>query len=187
VADRLDELGTLLGQSTPLLATTLFYAVAMGVVPALLVGLTAVLSRRWGRLAGSSFDVATRFAFALIPLGFGMWLAHYSFHLITSYDVFIPAAQRFAMDRGWQAPAELAWTCACCRPVPTWLLKLEIAALDVGLLFSLYAGYRIALNRSPRPLLAFAPWGGLMIMLFATGVWIVFQPMQMRGLLPAGG
>jgi hypothetical protein len=26
-----------------------------------------------------------------------------------------------------------------------------------------------------------------MVMLFAVGVWIVFQPMQMRGTLPAAG
>jgi hypothetical protein len=32
-----------------------------------------------------------------------------------------------------------------------------------------------------------APWALLMVVLFAVGIWIVLQPMQMRGTLPAGG
>ena len=31
---------------------------------------------------------------------------------------------------------------------------------------------------------AFLPWGVLIVALFAVGLWIVFQPMQMRGTLP---
>ena len=30
---------------------------------------------------------------------------------------------------------------------------------------------------------AFAPWAILMSLLFAAGIWIVFQPMQMRGMM----
>jgi hypothetical protein len=48
--------------------------------------------------------------------------------------------------------------------------------LDVGLLLSLYTGYRLA----PTPKVL-APWALLMVLLFAGGVWILFQPMQMRG------
>ena len=32
-----------------------------------------------------------------------------------------------------------------------------------------------------------APWALLIVVLFAAGVWIVLQPMQMRGTLPAAG
>jgi hypothetical protein len=31
------------------------------------------------------------------------------------------------------------------------------------------------------------PWAVLIGLLFAAGVWIVFQPMQMRGMLGGGG
>jgi hypothetical protein len=60
----------------------------------------------------------------------------------------------------------------------------------VGLLASLYAGYRIALSqvpRMPQALRALAPWTALMVFLFAAGIWIVFQPMQMRGTMPMTG
>jgi cytochrome c oxidase assembly factor CtaG len=45
-------------------------------------------------------------------------------------------------------------------------------------LLSLYTGYRLAPT-----LKALAPWALLMVLLFAAGVWILFQPMQMRGTL----
>jgi hypothetical protein len=32
-----------------------------------------------------------------------------------------------------------------------------------------------------RAVRAFLPWGVLIVVLFATGVWIILQPMQMRG------
>jgi cytochrome c oxidase assembly factor CtaG len=187
VAGLLVRATSLLGQTSPLLATTLFYAAALGIVPVLTVGGAAGLSRRWGRLAGTRLEVATRFAYALVPLGFGMWLAHYSFHLLTGYDVVVPVTQRFAADWGWTVAGDPEWSSACCRPVQGWLTRLEILSLDFGLVLSLYVGYRIARDRSPRPLGALAPWALLMVLLFAAGVWIVFQPMQMRGMLPAGG
>src|SRR5262249_57878829 len=59
----------------PILLTSLFYVLALLVLPVLLIGSSAVLSRWLGRLQGSWLKVATRFAFSLIPLGFGMWLA----------------------------------------------------------------------------------------------------------------
>jgi hypothetical protein len=122
--------------------------------------------------------VATRYAYALAPLGFGMWLAHYSFHFLTSYDAIMPVAQRFAADLGLPLFGEPAWSSWCCRPVTPWLLPLEFVFLDVGLLLSLYAAYRLAPNFK-----ALAPWALLMMLLFAAGVWILFQPMQMRGTL----
>ena len=122
--------------------------------------------------------MATRYAYALVPLGFGMWLAHYSFHFLTSYDTLVPVAQRFAADLGLSNFGESAWNYACCPPVNSWLLPLELLFLDVGLLLSLYTAYRLAPT-----LKALAPWALLLVLLFAAGVWILFQPMQMRGTL----
>src|SRR5262249_17506536 len=144
--------------------------------PLLAVGGAAALSRWWGGLEGSTLEVATRYAYALVPLGFGMWLAHYSFHFLTSYDVAVPVTQRFAADLGLTCLGEPPSTAACCRPVRAWWRPLELLSLDVGLLLSLYAGYRLAPS-----LKALAPWALLLVLLFAAGVWILFQPMQMRG------
>ena len=159
-----------------MLATTAFYLLALVALPLLAVGGAAALSRRWGRLEAGTLEVATRYAYTLVPLGFGMWLAHYCFHFLTSYDTAVPVAQRFAADLGLTWLGQPAWVRACCRPVTGWLLPLELLFLDVGLLLSLYAGFRLAPS-----LKALAPWALLMVLLFAAGVWILFQPMQMRG------
>jgi hypothetical protein len=176
---------SLLGQRSPLLAVSLFCGTALVLLPVLAVGAAAALSRWWGRAPGSLLATATRFSYALVPLGFGMWLAHYSYHFLTSYDGALPVTQRFLIDLGWTGFGRPEWVASCCRPVADWLPCLEILFLDVGLLASLYAGYRIAQLQATQPtqaLKAFSPWAVLMVVLFAAGVWIVLQPMQMRGL-----
>jgi hypothetical protein len=178
VVDAQERLALLAGIRSPLLMTTAFCLLALVVVPVLVVGVAATLSRRWGRLDSSTLETAVRYVYALVPLGFGMWLAHCSFHFLTSYDVAVPVVQRFAADLGMTSLGEPAWSCACCRPVMPELLRLELLFLDFGLLLSLYTGYRLAPS-----LKALTPWALLLVLLFAAGVWILFQPMQMRGTL----
>jgi hypothetical protein len=184
-----DQVASLLRPWSPVLVTSLLYVCGLLVVPGLLVGIAAAFCRWLGRLQESWLGVATRFVYCLVPLGFGMWLAHYSFHFLASFDAVTPAVQRFASDLGL-ALGKPEWRCACCQPVADWLPRLEILFLDLGLLLSLYAGYRIALTQSERTsqaLKVFAPWALLVLLLFAVGVWIVLQPMQMRGTLFAAG
>jgi hypothetical protein len=173
-----ERLAGMLGVRSRLVATTAFYLLALVALPVVTVGGAAALSRLWGGLKVSTLEVATRYAYALVPIGFGMWLAHYCFHFLTSYDTAVPVAQRFATDLGLMSLGKTAWSSACCRPAMPWLLPLELLFLDVGLLLSLYTGYRLAPT-----LKALAPWALLVVLLFAAGVWILFQPMQMRGTL----
>ena len=175
-----------LGLASPLPVTTLSYLLALVILPLAAVFLSAELSKRWGELSLSRLRVATRYAFALVPLGFGMWLAHYSFHFLASYASIVPTTQRFVADLGFSALGEPQWSCSCCAPIAGWLLRMELLFLDFGLLFSLYSGYRMAQIDSERPLRAVMPWAVLMIFLFAVGVWLVFQPMQMRGMIGGG-
>ena len=149
------------GFRSPLFTTTVLCFLTLVVLPAFLVVGAAALSRWLGRSTETLVAVASRFAFALVPLGFGMWLAHYCFHFFTNYDGFVLAVKRFLVDWGWTALSTTDWSCAACVPAPAWLLRLEIVFLDLGLLLSLLAAYRIAHSqgqRSSRPLLAFAPW-----------------------------
>ncbi|HEV3163090.1 MAG TPA: cytochrome c oxidase assembly protein [Isosphaeraceae bacterium] len=179
-----------LGDRSSLLVTTAYFLVTLLLLPIVVQATAATVSRRWGQLKASTLEVATRYAYAPVPLGFGMWLAHWSYHLLTSYGTAIPAAQRFAAALGWRFFGEPEWIRACCLPVADWLPHLQIVVLELGMLLSLYTGYRIAVDQTPRPSLAvraFFPWALMIVLLFAVGVWIVLQPMQMRGTLPAGG
>jgi hypothetical protein len=170
--------------------TSLAYFLGLVVLPGLLVGISAALGRWFSQLKVSSLEVATRFSYALVPLGFSMWLAHYSFHFLASFGAVTPPLQRFVRELGWTILGEPAWALACCRPVADWLPRLEILFLDLGLLLSLYVAYRIALAQTEwasQALKLLAPWAVLIALLFAAGVWIVLQPMQMRGTLSAAG
>jgi hypothetical protein len=65
-------------------------------------------------------------------------------------------------------------------------VQFELVALGCGWLASLYAGFRLAegdVAHPARTLAAFVPWGIVSGVLFALGVWIVLEPMQMRGTL----
>ena len=134
----------------PWLASTLFALLSLIVLPGLLVGGAAAMSRGCGA-KGSGLAIATRYAFALVPLGLGMWLAHYSFHLLTSWASIGPVTQRFVADLGLPWLGEPQWSCCCCGPVPGWLVRWEIVCLDLGLLMSLGTAYRIARGIMPSP------------------------------------
>jgi hypothetical protein len=158
---------------------------ALLVAAPLLVGVTTLLGRWAGCDPRPPREVACRFIPALVPLGFGMWLAHYAFHLLAGGAAVWPVVQRLAADLGIAALGEPCWSNCCAGEVaPSWLLPLEITFLDLGFLLSLYAAYRIAGERGPaRPLAAFLPWAALVGLLFLAGLWLLFQPMQMRGTL----
>ncbi len=58
--------------------------------------------------------------------------------------------------------------------------------LDAGLLASLYTAWRIAVQmrgRGRRAVALLAPWTPVIAGLWVAGVWIVLQPMQMRGMV----
>ncbi|HEX3659742.1 MAG TPA: cytochrome c oxidase assembly protein [Pirellulales bacterium] len=184
------RLATALDGLSPAAVTSAMFLLTWIVVPLLAVATATEISRGLGRLTSKRLPLALRYVYTLVPLGFAMWLAHYGFHFFTSYAAVVPAAQRFAGDWGSSALGQPAWACSCCGPVADWLLPAELIVLDCGLLASLAAGYRLALTDAGQPgraLRVVLPWAVLIGLLFAAGVWIVFQPMQMRGMLGGGG
>lgn len=185
-----DEWTLALGQGSHLLATTLFYAIAIIALPLGTVAIAALLNGLVNGIRTSRKELATRFAFAMVPLGFAMWLAHYSFHFLTSFETIVPVTQRFMGDLGLYQSDPPAWSCACCRGVSNGLIEFELVALGVGFVLSLFVCWKIADSLSHGASMALklvAPWAGLLLLLYMLGVWIVFQPMQMRGTLPGGG
>ncbi len=131
-----------------------------------------------------------KWVLALLPLGLGMWAAHLSFHLATAWDSVVPGVL--------QAGQELAKAGVILRglPSPDWLseqpllgpaslLKLQMGLLDAGFLGALYLGWRMAGAAADpgRRALAMLPWASVASGLYAAGVWILIEPMQMRGMV----
>jgi ferredoxin len=156
---------------TPVLGT-LFFALLV-VEPVLLVGLAAWLSRRGSGAPGPLLPYAVRFTYALVPLGFGVWLAHYGFHLLTGLLTIVPVVQE---TLGFAPRWDLVG-------LPVRLVQpLEMGFLGLGLLGSLLVAWKIAEREVPdRKRAAFLPWAGLCVLLGGAAVWLLSQPMEMRG------
>ena len=68
----------------------------------------------------------------------------------------------------------------------TWTIAVQIVLLDAGVLLTLYVILRIAeqfASRMRQTVAIAAPWAVLAVALFAAGVWIVSEPMPMRGMM----
>lgn len=171
-----------LGLASRLPVVVAYYALLFGAV-ALWIGISRLFS---GAAVGKDRDHAwkrlvTSFSFALVPLGFAMWLAHVLFHLLTEKSPFAPL-QRFLEDHGQVVGAALNRV----MPSPTadGLLSLQMTVLGVGLLLSLYVCWRTAIRIGNRRLPAWRigmPWLALALALYACGIWVLLEPMQMRG------
>jgi cytochrome c oxidase assembly factor CtaG/ferredoxin len=177
-----------LGLESLLPVTSTLFVLALLIVPLSLVALCGVISRTLSGSAVRWRELISRFALTLVPVGLSMWVAHLVYHFLTGAAVVIPVSQRVAIDLGSSLLGRPNWSSAATLVPLDWLPSLQILLLDGGLLLTLYAGWRVARGfsmpaRGTRKLLA--PWACLAVLLYATGVWIVFQPMEMRG-MPSG-
>lgn len=165
-----------LGAPAPLLGAGLLL-VALGFAPFALTGAAALAGASLAARADCWRELSRRLAFALVPLGFAMWLAHFGFHLVTAGSRLVPTLGRLF---GAAMPME-----SMAMEPAAWLLPLEIAALGIGLVATLRVGWQVCGEYADRPARALAlggPWAGLATLLYLAGVWLLYQPMEMRGM-----
>ncbi|WP_199773863.1 4Fe-4S binding protein [Stieleria maiorica] len=158
--------------------------------PAILLLGAAAVTRRITNTVESLPTIVKRYAPSLLPIGFGVWLAHYAFHFLTGVLTVIPVTQnavRRATGADWLGQ-------------PQWQLgglpesvvyAIEIGFLSLGLLGSLIVasaiGRRTPIDAAePSSRWVTAPWGVLHLALFFSAVWIMNQPMDMRGTFLGG-
>src|SRR5690606_27185290 len=94
------------------------FAAILVALPAALLGGAAVVSRRViGAPAPGVRGTVLRYAIALLPLGFGLCLAHSSFHLLTGVLTIAPVTQSAAADLvGWPVLGDPLWRWVGMRP-----------------------------------------------------------------------
>jgi len=158
-----------------------FFVIVMALVPLVLMTTAATLTRY---VTGTSFSsivsVATAYSYALIPLGCGVWLAHYAFHLLTGLLTVIPVTQSAVVQlTGWAALGTPMWQLTGMRPGVVF--PLEAGVIVIGALGSLALGYLISERDYPeRPLAATMPWALVTVAVSSAALWITAQPMDMR-------
>jgi hypothetical protein len=181
-------LAGLLGTQSELPVLALIFLVGLVAVPAVLLGLTSWLSQLTrGGDRQNWRAILTRYVYALVPIGFGVWLAHYSFHFLTGFWTFVPVVQSFVADIfGLPLLGTPRWELGPLVPAG-WLFPLELGFLGLGWFGSLLVAYRVAAGEAPRhPWWAFLPWAGLLSLLFVAAIWLMGQPMEMRGTFLVG-
>jgi len=145
--------------------------------------------------------VFCRFSLALLPLGIAMWASHLMFHAtvtVPSLGLMLHHAMadlgllHGRVGRAGNAMAmmpgmnESSLAIRLTRGFEgTSLLSVQVLTMDVGLLFSLYVGWRIMREMTASALgmaAMFALWATSSGALYGICVWVLTQPMEMRGM-----
>jgi len=179
------ELAGRLGLASTRPVTATAFLLALGIAPLALAGFAGGLGRRLARVDVPVRTLVCRFALALVPLGLAMWTAHCLFHLLAGWRSAVPVVQRLAS--GLLGPPR--WAMSASAVDADRLLGVDLLLLDLGLLLTLWVGWRIAGSYGGRPGRSIGlagPWALLAVALWLTGIWTFLQPMEMRGLMSHG-
>ncbi|MGC8781416.1 MAG: 4Fe-4S binding protein, partial [Anaerolineae bacterium] len=187
------ELGRRLGGPHPTLELALIFAVGLILLPGLaLLAASWATRRQLGPAAEPLLAVMSRFIYALVPLGFGMWLAHYGFHFLTGGLTIVPVIQSFAADVGLYR-GRVQWGLGPLVPAE-WLFPIEAILLYAGAFAAIVTAVQIGRarlaetpGRRASALGVAAPWLALILLLLGVGLAILVQPMEMRGTFQALG
>lgn len=173
-------LAKLLGLHAEAPVLGLLFFLILVACPAVLLGAAGWLSVRWGGAQRTLMRSIVRYVYALVPLGFAVWLAHYSFHFLTGLFTVVPVTQNAFATTGWHILGEPLWSLV---GVPARsVYPLQLGLLGLGLTGSLLVAYRLSCgDGAAHPRRVFAVWGGLCVLLWVSALWLMSQPMEMRG------
>jgi polyferredoxin len=124
---------------------------------------------------------AIHYVATLAPLGVGIWAAHYGFHFLTGLWTAIPVVQAAIID--------LSGAAALGEPLWQWVglpsgvvFPIQLGFVLLGATGSLALAHAVSTREVPgRAWIATAPWAALIGALTAAAIWILGQPMAMRG------
>ena len=165
---------------------SLLFLLALVLCLVLLLGAAMLAGRSAGSGGKPVRRLWCRLSLALLPLGLAMWSSHVLFHLLTGWNSAWPVVQRIAMDFGSGWVGQPHWVMSSPMLSANTLLAAQVLLLDAGLLLSLYIGWQIASACAPRvrdAMQLIVPWAAVTVAMYASGVWILLQPMQMRGMV----
>lgn len=147
-----------------------------------------LLADRAAGVRSSVWAAFDRWAYPLVMLGIGFWVAHNLFHFLTGALAIWPIALHFFEYRG--AAVEVNWRFA--QMIPSrWLFPIGAAAISVATVLALASSVRIALRDfGVRGLGAMWVMGLYLLMVAVLMLLLLGLPMEMRGTLlgplPAG-
>lgn len=170
-------LAAALGTRSDFVVLLVIFALGGLLLPAALTLAAAWLAQA---LTGTAHRLSLRhtaaaFAPAFVPLGFGIWFAHYSFHFLIAPLALIPAVQEFLGQPG-------DWARFGAGADPGAIAAVQAAALLGGFVWSMSLAQRAALRLYRRRALSgLLPWALLLAGLLLFALYLMSLPMEMRG------
>ena len=170
------RLAAVLGATSEGPVLAIVFLVGLVLVPTLLLAAAGTLTRNGGSLR----QTIVAYAYALIPIGFGIWLAHYGFHLLTGALTIVPVVQSAVVDGfGRALLGAPLWGWVGLQPGAVF--PVQLGCVILGAVGSLGMVHAISQRDQPsRAVLASAPWLAVVLVIAASAVWILSQPMEMR-------
>src|SRR5688500_9457459 len=154
--------------------------------PLILIGVAAAITRLWNGSKRPLIALAVRYSYSLVPIGFGIWLAHYAFHFLTGLFTFVPITQAALADLCWAILGHSQWTLAGLSP--NFVQVFEVGFIVLGLFGSLLISYLLAATEETlHPARVFVPWATLSLIIATAALWVMSQPMEMRGVVLGSG
>ena len=173
-------LGRVTGMTSETALFTVLFVVAVLIVPLALVTVVG----RFTRTTQSTLRAAIPFVHAMVPLGAGIWVAHYGFHLLTGALTIVPVTQSAAIDAmGVAALGEPIWRWVGLRSGTVLSLQIGVVLLAAAGSIGLIAATSFR-EQPQRPVRLAMPWMMAVAVVAAVAVWIFMQPMDMRGIGP---
>lgn len=174
------------GLNPELLQLALILGLGTVALPGLILWAGSWLSRRAAAHSGPRplIDYASNYAPAFVPMGMGIWLAHYGFHFVIGGLTIVPVLQSFLLDHGlaWLG-VEPRWDLGFLLPTEV-IFPLQIAAVLLGFMISLASlGYKgMTSDESPTiSLRQILPWALVLAALAVASLAVFGLPMEMRG------
>lgn len=157
------------------------FAVGLAGLPLVATYAAAAATRAATRTPLSLRALAVRYAWCLVPLGAGVWLAHYSFHFLTGLLTVVPVTQSAVADvTGRALLGTPLWTWVGLKPGSVF--PVEIGSVVLGAFGSLAVAWQISQrDHGERAGAAAAPWFALVVLVATAALAILSQPMEMRG------
>ena len=161
----------------PVLGT--IFAFFLLIEPIVLLAAAAWLTQKLGGSQRTLMPLMIRYSYALVPLGFGMWLAHYGFHFLTGIFTIVPVTQSAVASLGLTFLGAPRWRLV---GIPMRFVQpIQLGFVILGFLGSLLVTHRLAEEDcAERPMRAFIPWAIVCVIIGLAAAWLMFQPMEMR-------
>ena len=160
----------------------LIFVLALGIIPLSLVSGAAWVTRRLTVTSALGIrDIAVRYAYAFVPLGVGVWLAHYGFHFLTGAGTLLPVLQSATIEATGRAVlGDPNWTWLGLRPGTVF--PFQLGSVLLGALGSIVLVHLVSERDHPAAAArAAAPWSVVVVALTVLALWVLSQPMVMRG------